>query len=315
MKLKDLLTAHGNQKDSTALNDNLGDAYLMNHNWVYRQVREQALILGLRFTSNRFHDYDALSLTQLPKILKEKTIPYCDNVRPLREIEKQAPGVFSWSEVPPLRANYLLHETAHVIVHQLRIKFLGKDSKQRGQKSDEQRVLSVLIEEAFANACESLANADALEGVHDEFLYKNSYVMEKAPARKLIREAIQRYGRRFTFRMLFFSFLHANFVRTQMDGIDFERVLKIASQKNEVTRLSSKDTLFLKKLFKVGFDLDPAFTLFTNAFCIRLMGVKRDLMDLLQFDFMSYFNRPHYGQLLAAMANCFQEEEIKENAL
>ena len=190
MKLQVLLQAHGEFAPRSALIDNFGDGYLLHHNFTFRRIRNEALKQSIRFSEKRFHDYDALSLTQLPKILESSIIPYCNNVRPLAEIEKQAPNVFTWTEIPPLRANYILHETAHALARRLSDQILSKSKKKSKKNREQQLVLQVLIEEAFSNACESMANADAESSLHDEFLYKNSYVMEKEAARKQLRESI-----------------------------------------------------------------------------------------------------------------------------
>lgn len=311
MKLKAILKSHGDFAPKGVLVENLGDGFLLHSNFTFRQVRKQALKLDLKFSKERFHDYDALSLTQLPKILESGIIPYCDNVRPLLEIEIQAPGVFEWSEVPPLRANYVLHETAHALARKLsqEASLVPQDV---GKKSSEQKlVLLVLLEEAFSNACESMANADAEGSLHDEFLYKNSYVMEKPAVRKRLRDAIHAHGRPFIFRLLLLSFLHANFVKTQMASIDFKKVLALCDEvpRKKMPARPASEIKKLEKVFQIGFDLDPAFTLFTNAFCLRLMGMKTELLEALDFDFLRLLSGTNYQHLLFAMSDIFNEKE------
>ncbi len=297
MKLKKILAIHCESRAQSALSGNLGDAYLLKENPIYRRVRALALQNGYRFQATRFHDYDAFALTQLPRILKTKRIPYCDNVRCLKEVEAAAPGVFLWSELPPLRANYLLHESAHGVARSLRLKFKIK----RKLSKDRELVLQVLLEEAFANACESMANVFCESALDDEFLFKNSYIMEKAPARKALTECIELIGYEETFKLSFLSFLFSNFLKTN-DAFDlFDRVLLIVLDHDQtrIKSLKKKQIAIVKQAFRVGLELDPQFTIFTNGFCLRLMGIKKDLFDLLAFDFLKPFEKGgHYEALL-----------------
>ncbi|MBC7397947.1 MAG: hypothetical protein H7333_10935 [Bdellovibrionales bacterium] len=131
--------------------------------------------------------------------------------------------------------------------------------------------------------------------------------MEKEPARKSMRWAIDRFGSEVTFRILFFSFLHANFTRIQLEAIPFETILGLAFLGAEASKpKSDREIKQLKTVFRIGFDLDPAFTLFTNAFCLRLMGVKHEFMDLLDFHFLEFFEQKKYRNLLCAMSQLFQ---------
>ena len=309
MLLKNILKTHEQYSTKNSLKENLGDGFLLQENLIYKRTRTLAFKAGVTFTHQRFFDYDALALTQLPKILEKKTVPYCNNVNPLREIEEKAPGVFIWSEIPPLRANYLLHESAHVIARQLRLKYIKKTPKETlrlsAQKKNQELTLCTLLEEAFANATESLANVYATTDLHDEFLFKNSYIMEKAPERKHLSWMVKRIGDEAAFRLSFFSFLYSNFVKTNSAMDDFDRVLDLVFLHDLPARrnLKTPDLKQLKQAFRVGLELDPAFTIFTNAFCLRLMGIKTEFFDLLNFDFLSYFEKDErYQKLLVKMA-------------
>ena len=307
MKLKKILDAHQKFSDQSSLADNLGDGYLLAHNLIYLRVRHAALRSGLRFSSKRFYDYEVLPLTQLPKILAKKTIPYVPNVRALQEIEEAMPGVFLLMEIPPLRANYVLHETAHGLARLVRMKYL---SQVAGQK---ELALVILLEEAFANAAESLMSVYVHSQLHEEFLLKNAYIVESLPVRNQIKKTLKLIGLEATFRLMLISFLHANLLKTKISASEFNRILTVALMNDPKKRLAldQKTMGLLREVFLGGFDLDPLFTIRTNRFCLRLMGINSKLDQLFNFDFLEFFeNDVRYQHCLNEMGAVIACKEI-----
>jgi len=295
MKLKELLQTHDAYTRGPSLRDNLGDGYLLERNPVYRAVRSAAAHAGFKFSKARFFDYDSLPLTQLSKIMSHKTIPYRNTVRPLREVEEQAPGVFSLNDIPPLSANYLFHESAHAAIYPIISKIPVRSKSQI--ERERATALHILLAESFANASESLSNIYATDETHDEFLYKNSYIMETVAVRKTLRATADQFGQESLFKILVLSFLHANFLKTKDVAPTFERVISL------VFGRPPKHITHLKKVFMGGLDLDPEFTKFTNAFCLRLMGIKSPIQNLFDFDLMKKITADnHYLALLDSMA-------------
>lgn len=291
-QLKAILAEHRKFKPKHSLQKNLGDGFLISHNPVFRSVREAILREGFRFSDRPFHDYDVLPLTQLPRILKSRTIPYRDNVTPLREVERRAPGAFAYDQIPKLRPNHLFHESAHGIAHSITHRHLGRP------KSERERALQILIEESFANAVESLSNAYSNSTIHDEFLYKNAYIMEKPAVREKLRLALHHHKSATVLKTLLLSFLHANLIQIEKSARNWPRVRRLLTD-------SKSDSL--RPVFKVGFDLDPRFTLFTNAFCLRLEGIRTDLFELLDFDFLEYFEtREAYRDCLEGLSRAIK---------
>lgn len=309
MKLKKVLDAHLQFSDANSLRDNLGDGFLLKHNLIFRNIRTAALKRGLRFTSDRFHDYDVLPLTQLPKILASKTVPYLPNVHPLQEIETAMPGVFELNETPPLRANYVLHETAHVLVRMLRLERLGEAG---GSSIEQQRELAlyVMMEEAFANAAESLLSAYADSAIHDELLARNTYIFEKPNTRKRMHAAIKLVGLKSTFRLIFLSFVFSNFMKEKVSVAEWKRVMKIALR-NEEKKISDRDQQMLRTVFDGGFDLDPLFITLTNSFCLRMMKITVGLDRLFAFDFLKSFESdPRFEQFMRAAEELMESGKI-----
>ena len=302
MKLKALLREHSKYSRAPgALSGALGDGYLLAKNPVYRNVRRATLRAGYRFSSKRFHDYDVLALTQLPKILKSKTLPYYDNANALIEVEKRFPNRFLYGDVPAIKANTAFHESAHAWAHEIVKKVLPT----RKNTTPREQVLTLLVQEAFANACESFSNFYAKNQTHNEFLYKNSYIMEDDIKRSLIRSSVRILGKRRAFELLFFSFLYANFISTNRALKNSDRVLELIFRERprERMKLKSADRKTLRNALKIGFDLDQDFTIFTSGFIFQTLGLDRDLSKLLAFDFLTYFEMdPRYCACLGEMS-------------
>ena len=290
MKLNELLRLHDRYSSPIGLRDNLGDVYLLKMNPIYRNIREASLRAKFKFSSARFGDYDALALTQLPKILADRKIPYLNNVSPLRDIEKKAPGVFALATIPPLKGNQIFHESAHAVAHAIILKTLP-NSKKTGIARERELAQRVLLEESFANSCESIANAYSTDEAHDEFLFKNSYVMESPSFRKILNQSIATFGFEPVFRLMILSFLHSNFLKTNDIEKNLIRSIRLAFAHDEegLQKLSDKKIKWLTQIFKGGLDLDTDFTQFTNRFCLRLLGIKTDLPKLFSFDFLGQF--------------------------
>jgi hypothetical protein len=314
VKLKKLLELHEKQVPAGTLKASLGDGHLLKTNLIYRNIRTAALEFGFQFSSERFHDYDVLSLTQLPKILEQKVIPYRDSVSALKEVEAQAPGRFTWEELPPLKANHAFHEAAHGVSHFLSERFTDPESLKKKRTADQELILRTLTEESFSNACESLANLFVKTDTDHVFFCQNSYVLEPSAVKMAFHQAINRFGLTLTFRILFLSFLFANFLKTKSAVKEYDRVVEIvfSDRADELNEWKKQDLAFLKKVFRVGLDLDPEFTIFTNGFCLKLMGVQKNVAKQMNFDFLAAFEPGgKYQRLLWVLSDLATATELK----
>ncbi len=299
MKLKRFLQLNQKFSPKNTLKQNLGDGFLITHNPVFNRIRKVALKEGFRFSSDRFHDFSVLPLTQLPAILAKKIVPYHDNVSPLLAIEAQMPNSYDLAEVPPLLSNYVMHESAHGIARSLRNRLVGKNLKKQ-----DALVLAILLEESFANACESLANLFSDSPLHNEFLFRNCYMIEDEATRKVLRTSRDIVGVVPTFKLLVLSFLHANYLRERLSGEDLIRTLRLALKDRMPERqLNQRQLGVLKRVVETGLDLDPEFTRNTNAFCLRLMGVKGKFPACLAGDFLGQLeSNAKFQKLLEAFS-------------
>ena len=283
IKLAQILKVHAQEQNPLAIEENLGDAFLLNHNPVFWKIRQSVLEIGFKIKGDRFYDFDVLALTQLPKILEKKTIPFRNTVRPLQEIEVSVPKAFCMKDLPAFRANYILHESAHALARRSTEQVFKKMKHQSQLKMERQTALLIFLEESFANACESFSNIFAETEIHQEFLLSNSYIVEKAIDKRVLRKALDLIDWQVVFKTLILSFLIANFNQTKTAIADFDRILNFVF-KGECSQMQKQ---ILKKVFKIGFDLDPEFTENTHSFCLKLAGVKTPFQKLVNFDFFA----------------------------
>lgn len=299
MKLKKLLSEHHRCKPAGYLPDNLGDGYLIQYNPVFRNIRKTALEIGVKFSPQRFEGYDVLPLTQLPKIIKTKTVPYAPNVMVLDEVEAQIPDHFQVGQLPPLRSNYAMHESAHVIARVLRVRRLGELKLEpaaghtKALHAERKLALAIMMEEAFANSAESLLSLASTNTIHDQYVLKNAYVHETPEMRKYLRNSVSKFGFEAVFRLVFLSFVHANFLKTKVNPREFDRVLRFVFRcdQKKIASMDPKAHRELKEVFMGGMDLDPLFTGLTNSFCLRFMGIKTPLPHIFEFDFMEWLEK------------------------
>ena len=301
MKLANLLEQHrkfSNEKSAlpNSLTDALGDGFLLENNSIYKRVREEAVQKGFRFSTKQNDAYRALPLSQLERILKDKVIPYIDNVTVLGEIESRIPRVSVWNDISDnLKGNSIFHESCHAVA---RSTTLEKDL-QREAKIDFSRAqtLSLLLEESFANSCELLSILDADDAVHKIFLELNSYVY-MLDDRVHLRAGETDIGRASLSTFILLSYLHANFLR-EMSDKDFERTLALSGV---LVVLDAKKKKSLRQLSRIALKLNPRFREVTTRFYLRLMGRQEEMSALLDFDFLKAIELSGAAkQMLAAL--------------
>ncbi|HEX4924053.1 MAG TPA: hypothetical protein VFV50_08205, partial [Bdellovibrionales bacterium] len=152
MTVDELIKAHESKAGETPLNDVFGDGYLYAENRVYRNIRDKAVALGFEYTADDFCDYNVCSLAALPEILNARKIPFLKNAGVFRKMSAKGLGNAAVSELPNIRPNYLLHESAHGIAHATYPWPAGESSA-----GERERVLSIMLAEAYANAVERVA--------------------------------------------------------------------------------------------------------------------------------------------------------------
>lgn len=284
MKINKLLDKSRLQINENSLIKNLGDCYLINENKLYRSIRVLTLANGFGYTTELTPAYVALPLSQLDVFLKNKKIPYFDNVSILQEIEKKIPNSTLWDEITDnLKRNHLFHESCHAVARSESTKIFNKEEKSVNT------ILQLMIEESFANACELMAIVDVEDPVHKLFFEINSYIFMYED-RVHLKNLIAVFGFDFALKFLILCYLHSNFLCEKLDDKRFEKVLKnLVSNKNEFEALikDGKKIKSLRAIAKITFALNPRFRMVTSIFYLRLNGFNYQINDLKQLDFMS----------------------------
>lgn len=277
MKLKNILRHHSeflsNAGEVKSLTGNLGDAYLLKNNQIYKDVRRAALQAGYTFTDQVDPFYASLPLSQLDTILSNRKIPFQNNVDVLLSLETKVPGQIEWDFIcDGLKQNHIFHESCHAIARELK-QVLKFDSNKQMQ------LILTMIEESFANTCEFLAVADAADAVHRLFYEWNSYICifeEKSN----IKKAISEIGRKEVFKFFIMAHLYSNFLNERWLESDFQRVLKLCLL-DETSEANKKS---LRVLSKEAFTLNPRFRYVTTSFYLRSNGYSENVEQALNFD-------------------------------
>lgn len=209
-----LIALHDDYSGARTLPHSLGDGYLYERNKVFANVRDVVQARGFVFSSRHtslWKEYNVLPLLCLQSILERRVVPYCDNVSPLRAMASRSashafPPSFIRFLLGNLRRNYLLHESAHCIAHDV---FQQIDAR-RSRVDKKTLVLDNLFAESFANATETFAST-LLKSTADKFFFNLSSFMSHLPAVSAAAGRIgSEYGLRGLFKIICCSYFFAN---------------------------------------------------------------------------------------------------------
>lgn len=288
MKLKKALELHHASAVKGSLARNFGDGYLLRTSPVYASIRKSALRLGYRYTTDRLYHYDALALSQIHRLIRDRRIPYIDNVSVLEEIEELRPGMFSWADIPDLKRNVLLHESAHCVARASTHKWFPEPSRN-------ERILSMLLEESYANTCDSVVGAGSSREAHRIFSHLNCYTLfeEKSDPHGRFREMRAMIGERAVFQTTLLLYLHANFLCENFDEQGFAELLQtvlkqVRAATGKTVAVNRRDLKKLYRYLSFPFLLNLYFRYRTNDFYFRLLGFKGKVENLLAFDHIAY---------------------------
>ncbi|MBX3040179.1 MAG: hypothetical protein KF789_05650 [Bdellovibrionaceae bacterium] len=303
MNLAPLLQAH-RQSAADGLSRNLGDGYLMQHNAIYRRVREEALKAGYAFEANADPAYEAFPLLQLSRILKNRVLPYTDNVTVFESLSPEQLAAISTADLEGnLKRNFLFHESVHGVVRDLSLKILGPIPSPK--QSEQDFLLRILLEESCANTCELIGAMDADDKTHRAFYEINSYICH-FELRVFLKKAFQEIGPRTLIPHLVFCYLHANFLKDRIEDRHFQQGQTLwDNQKLKADELKS-----LRSLGKTAFQLSERFRQQTTGLQLRLEGISTPLERLVQFNLVdSLMTDKKIPEFIASFANLFQQKQ------
>jgi hypothetical protein len=191
-KLSAILAAHRRDHGRATLRRNLGDAHLFRVNPVFRRIRTFARKNGYSFRSDDTR-YAGGPLFSLDRILREKSIPYFDNVTGLAELEAARPGFFRDRDLGVIgpRRNSLFHETSHALCHE--VLNLGEASALR--RRDAEALLLISLAESAVMITENLASTYAAKSAVGRYLFNaNFYVQSPCEADAIVSDLRRKYG-------------------------------------------------------------------------------------------------------------------------
>ena len=282
IEIAKLIALHHGHSHAHAVPHSLGDGYLYTHNKVFANVRNVVLSRGFTFSDRHtslWREYNVLSLLCLQSILDGRVVPYCDNVSPLRAVVSRSASL----TVPPsfllgsLRRNYLLHESAHCLAHDVFQQIDGGAS----HVDKKTIVLDNLFAESFANATETFA-ASLLETTAEKFFFNLSSFMSHIPA---VKEAAGRlgstYGLRGLFKIICFSYLLANL---RYEELTPELSDWCVSLSLDGARLDEDDEDPLALLLENSLTLNEKFRADTAAVYFSFLGCKDEFTALYRFN-------------------------------
>lgn len=242
------------------IQDILGDSYLQDKNPIYRNIKEQAVHIGCQFVE-AWQQYLLLPFYELDKIVETKRIPYVPHGRLLRELEAKRPGVFSIDDLP-MPESYHMHEAAHVIAENLFTRVICR--------TDQEKILKIILCESFANTVDALACVFADDEEHQHYLKLNCYMSPDQEDMDVLKRFMGENGFEQTFDSVFFAYAHANFFRDNP-------AINQSEERAAIAQMSEK--------------LDQQFRFQTTGIYLKMAGFDDDIMDTLNFPFMSIYEK------------------------
>lgn len=250
-----------------AIDNILGDRFLVANNRIFRAVRKRSLELGFRYSNERSEEYEALPFTQLEKLMLEKKIPIIFNRRAVEEVAKKVPGA-NWLDIADgFRRCFAFHESCHAVA---RSAFSAGNQK---QNSPRHVLLLRLLEESFANTCELFGIADCHDLTGLALYEANSYT-----ALWEAKDALQEVGwDPSAFFYVLAHYLRANFLAApELDADEEDQLLRIV-------QLASGDRTTpspaLEELAGLAYTLDENFRRTTSRLYLQLNQLPDDLEE------------------------------------
>lgn len=277
MLISEILAEHNSYKEQNSFNAILGDAFLMHHNPVYRNIRNCSIEMGCKYAEADIQ-YLVLPLHSLSEITANKTIPYIPGGRLLQEVENKCPQVLTTEDLT-IPESHQLHEAAHVIAEHLFQKGFAIEN-------DQIKVLKTILCESFANTVDALPWIFVDSNQHRFFLEYNSYMQPIPPHLALLKRMSKEMGLGFTAMMTLVSYLHSNFL---VETISPKWIELIAEKYAPNVKLNPKIIKDCHSMMKMAERLDPLFRVQTTQMYFKLQGYKKDIHQLLNFPFMKVF--------------------------
>ena len=289
LSLAELLALHDAHPGDNTLPRNLGDGYLYNHSLIFRNIRDGSLALGCHFNDTPaplWHMHNVVALLSLPHILAERTVPYIDNVTPLRAVLAARPNLVLpevyYTGFNGFRGNTLLHETAHCLANAV-MPFHAYD-RSWDIAMVHREACTILLAESFANAVEFWFSTEIQGEGPEIFLSMNSNA-RVAPQRGMVLRNLENLaGFSPAFLFVLLCYLHANvhYNARRADPAWIQAVAATAYPNHPGLPTQHLDTLAL--ICRFTFNLSSTFRRTTATIYFDYLGYEGTLAALLDFD-------------------------------
>lgn len=255
MKISQLLALHESYTADHSHADILGDPFLLKNNFVYRNLKSQALKIGGVF-KEAWPQYLVMPFAQLTEIVSTQTIPYVPSAKYLRSIENKRANTLTTDDLT-LPVSYHMHEAAHVIAEDI--------FKAHTFETREEQILRTLMCESFANSVDAFAwLAVGEDEPHAVFLQPNCYMRPSENYLTALSALAHDVGPRRAFELILLSYIFANFLREE----------------------GPQELFPHPGVWEMADSLDLHFREQTTQMHLNLEGHDGDVYNLTDFDFM-----------------------------
>ena len=286
-----ILDLHSSVQNPSVLTKSIGDGYLFQNNPLYKKLRTEFMSYNYKFTTEDFCHYVAMPFLSLPEILKQKKVPYFDNVTPIQYIEKTHPKKFRCEEIIKPKTNHVLHESAHCVAEEYLKKMVIKIDFLSGEQN---LTLKMIMAESFANTIESVCNYWNTTPELRLLFEMNSYIIHYKKISHALKETIDLIGVKNSFDLVYISYLCSNFLLNEISPSEFNKI--ITAYFDPATTeliLKNKSTA---RIFNHAFELSMDFRLQTTGFYCQMAGLKTDIFKLVDIDLVTLFSKTNVIQ-------------------
>jgi hypothetical protein len=133
---------------------------------------------------------------------------------------------------------------------------------------------------------DALACSLAHDGIHYFFIKQNSYMHPQKKIIQAMSALRQILGFRFTFMLIFFTYVQANFLTRPLAKKAAQELVERYALHKKVSAKLQKD---IQTVCSIGEKLDPLFRVTTTGNYFRQQGFEGDIHELLDFPFMKVF--------------------------
>jgi hypothetical protein len=286
LKLRELLDAHDRSLRADSIEANIGDGFLFEHNSLFRNLREAAVAAGASFSTRDDLGYHTCPHIALPDVLGSRTITLGPTAHVLRKIERARPGLFTLPELPFIKPNFILHESAHFVAD-LALPQVHRDGQRKGNR--ERAVLLILLAESYATACEILANLYANTPIHAAFSDFNVQrsVLDVEDYRKTVLRSVEAIGFPLTFKMVCLSYLFWNFGYDRLTPKGISQLMEFSGSSLPAAKSTART---VQRLSDYCFQMNRKFRTQTADFYFKFLGFTHDIENLVDFNFLKLLN-------------------------